>query len=122
MREAAATDAQTALDWGTRDAAIVMGMEADIGSLEVGKKADMFVLSRNSAKVVPAHDPVTTLVYSSGQENVTLTMVDGRILMRDKKIQHLDEADILQRCQRAALDLADRCGSNRRVIRHWRQR
>jgi len=118
--DAAVINAQTVLDWATRDAAIVMGMEADIGSLEVGKKADMFVLSRNSAKIIPTHDPLTTLVYSSGQENVTLTMANGNILMRDKVIQHLDESDILLRCQAAALDLADRCGSNHKVTRHWR--
>ena len=120
MRDASVIDAQTVLDWATRDAAVVMGMADQIGSLEAGKKADMFVLSLNSAKSVPAHDPITTLVYSSGQENVTLTMVGGRILMRDKVIQHLDEADILRRCQTAAHALADRCGSNQKVTRHWR--
>jgi 5-methylthioadenosine/S-adenosylhomocysteine deaminase len=120
MRDASVIDAQTVLDWATRDAAVVVGMENKIGSLEVGKKADMFVLSLNTAKIVPAHDPITTLVYSSGQENVTLTMADGRILMRERVIQHWDEADILQRCQKAALDLADRCGSNRKLSRRWR--
>ncbi len=118
--DAAVIDAQTVLDWATRDAAIVMGMSDKIGSLETGKKADMFVLSRNSAKIVPAHDPVSTLVYSSGQENVSLTMVDGHILMRDNQIQHLDEGDILQRSQTTALDLANRCQSNQKVTRHWR--
>lgn len=121
-RDASVIDAQTVLDWATREAAKVVGLSQDIGSLEVGKKADMFVLAPNSAKIVPAHDPVTTLVYSSGQENVTTTIVGGKVLMKDRVIQHLDEPEILWRCQAAALDLADRCGSNRKVTRSWRPR
>lgn len=118
-KDASVVDAQTALDWATCQAAKVMGLSNDIGSLEVGKQADMFVLALNSAKIVPAHDPVATLVYSSGEENVVATIAGGKIAMKDKIIQHLDEADILRQCQMAALTLADRCGSNRKVKRHW---
>lgn len=118
--DASVIDAQTVLDWATREGAKIMGMAADIGTLEVGKKADMFVLSLNSAKIVPAHDPITSLVYSSGEENVTTTIANGKILMKDKIVQILDEPDILKRCQAAAQKLADRCGSNRKLNRHWR--
>jgi 5-methylthioadenosine/S-adenosylhomocysteine deaminase len=119
-RDASVLDAQTILDWATRNAAAVLGLSDEIGSLEVGKKADLFVLTPNSAKIVPVHDPVTTLVYSAGEENVTTTIADGQILMKDRVIQHLDEAEILRQCQTAALNLADRCGSNRRLTRPWR--
>ncbi len=118
--DASIIDAQTVLDWATLGGARILGLGDQIGSLEPDKKADLFVLSLNSAKIVPAHDPVTTLVYSAGEENVTLTMASGRILMRDRVIQHIDEADVLRRCQQAALALADRCGSNRRLTRQWR--
>lgn len=120
-KDASVVDAQMALDWATRNAAKVMGLENEIGSLEVGKQADMFVLALNSAKIVPGHDPVATLVYSAGEENVVATIAGGRLLMRDGAIQHLDEADILRQCQAAALKLADRCGSNRKVKRHWQR-
>jgi 5-methylthioadenosine/S-adenosylhomocysteine deaminase len=119
-RDASVLDAQTILDWATRNAAAVLGLSDEIGSLEVGKKADLFVLTPNSAKIVPVHDPVTTLVYSAGEENVTATIADGKILMKDRVIRHLNEAEILRQCQTAALNLADRCGSNRRLIRPWR--
>ncbi|MBX7234075.1 MAG: amidohydrolase [Caldilineales bacterium] len=119
-QDASVIDAQTVLDWATLGGARILGMEDQIGSLEAGKKADLFVLSRNSAKIVPAHDPVTTLVYSAGEENVTMTIADGRVLMRDRVIQHLDEADILRRTQTAALALAARSGANRRLRRFWR--
>ncbi len=119
-KDASVVDAQMALDWATCEAAKVMGLSDDIGSLEVGKKADMFVLSPNSAKIVPVHDPVATLVYSSGEENVVTTIASGKILMKDRIIQHIDETDILQQCQAAAINLADKCGSNRKLKRHWR--
>lgn len=118
-QDAAVIDAQTVLDWATLGGARILGLEAEIGSLEAGKKADLFVLSLNSAKIVPAHDPVTTLVYSAGEENVTMTIADGRILMRDRVIRHLDEADVLRRTQAAAVALATRSGANRRLRRAW---
>lgn len=119
-KDASVVDAQTVLDWATCEAAKVMGLSDEIGSLEVGKKADMFVLAPNSAKIVPVHDPVATLVYSSGEENVVATIAGGKIVMKDRIMQHMDEANILQQCQAAALNLADRCGSNRKLKRHWR--
>ncbi len=119
-QDAGVIDAQTVLDWATLGGARILGLEDQIGSLEAGKKADLFVLSLNSAKIVPAHDPVTTLVYSAGEENVTMTIADGRILMRDRVIQHIDEPDILRRTQAASIALAGRSGANHRLRRLWR--
>lgn len=119
-QDASVIDAQTVLDWATLCGARILGLEDQIGSLEAGKKADLFVLSLNSAKIVPAHDPVTTLVYSAGEENVTMTIADGRILMRDQVIQHIDEPDILRRTQAVAAALVARSGANRRLRRFWR--
>jgi len=118
-QDASAIDAQTVLDWATLGGAAVLGMSDEIGSLEVGKKADFFVLALNSPKIVPAHDPVTTLVYSAGEENVAHTVAGGRVLLRDGVIQHLDEAAILAECQEMASALATRCGSNRKLSRSW---
>lgn len=119
-QDASVIDAQTVLDWATLGGAKILGLEDQIGSLEPGKKADLFVLSLNSAKIVPAHDPVATLVYSAGEENITMTIANGRVLMRDRVIRHLDEPDILRCTQTAAVALAVRCGSNQRLPRVWR--
>ncbi len=119
-RDAAVVDAQTVLDWATREAAKTIGLSQEIGSLEVGKKADLFVLAANSAKITPVHDPVATLIYSSGEENVVTTIAAGKILMRDRVILHHNEAAILRQCQAAATNLADRCGSNQKLKRAWR--
>lgn len=119
-RDASVIDAQQVLDWATLGGARTLGLENEIGSLEAGKRADLFVVAPNSAKVVPVHDPVATLVYSCGEENVVMTIADGKILMRDRVIQHLDEPEIIRRCQEVGLALAARCGSNAKVRRSWK--
>jgi 5-methylthioadenosine/S-adenosylhomocysteine deaminase len=119
-RDASVIDAQQVLDWATRGGARAVGLEKEIGSLEAGKCADLFVVAPNTPKVVPIHDPVATLVYSCGEENVVMTVVDGKILMRDRVVQHLDENETVQRCQQVGLELAERCGSNSRVRRSWK--
>lgn len=118
-KDASVVDAQTVLDWATLGGAKALGLEKEIGSLETGKRADLFVIAPNTPKVVPIHDPVASLVYSCGQENVVMTVADGKILMKDGVIQHIDEAGVIARCQQTALALADRCGSNTKVKRSW---
>jgi 5-methylthioadenosine/S-adenosylhomocysteine deaminase len=119
-RDPSVIDAQLVLDWATLGGARVLGLEHKIGSLEVGKQADLFVVAPNTSKVVPIHDPVATLVYSCGEENVVMTIVGGNILMKDRTILHLDEKDIIARCQQVGMALAERCGSNSKVRRSWK--
>ncbi len=69
-------------------------------------------MAARSPKIVPAHDPVASLVYSAGQGDVTMTIADGKVLMRDGVLLRVDEREVLTRCQTAAQQLADRCGSN----------
>ncbi|RPI88269.1 MAG: amidohydrolase [Chloroflexi bacterium] len=119
-RDASVVDAQQILDWATRGGARVLGLEDEIGSLEPGKRADLFVVAPNTSKVVPIHDPVASLVYSCGEENVVMTIADGKILMRDRIIQHIDEPETIRRCQQMGVALAERCGSNSKVKRSWK--
>ena len=51
-----------------------------IGSLEVGKQADLIIYNPKTAKSVPAADPVSTLVYSSGENNIETVVVAGKVL------------------------------------------
>ncbi len=68
--------------------------EAEIGSLEVGKKADIVLLDRRAWGFIPLNDPLRQLAYSVTSEAVTHSIVDGRVLMRDRVITVLDEAAI----------------------------
>jgi 5-methylthioadenosine/S-adenosylhomocysteine deaminase len=88
--------AQTALDLATIGGARAMGMDKQIGSLEPGKRADVIVVSMSAARQTPMYDPISHLVYVTHGDDVETTIVNGRVLMRNRKLLTLDEAAILR--------------------------
>ncbi len=121
-QDASVATAQHALDWATRGGAAALGMADRVGSLEVGKAADFFLLNPFTPKAMPVHDPIATLVYSAGQANVDTVVVAGRVLLAGGVFQHLDEAALLQEAQAAAQAAARRAGTER-LLEHrarWR--
>ena len=95
--------AHTALEMATIGGARVLGMEKDIGSLEPGKRADLLVVGMRQARQTPLYDPISHLVYVTRGDDVETTIVNGRILMRDKRVLTLDEPSVLK----AARAMAD---------------
>src|SRR5918994_835434 len=87
--------AATALEMATIQGARALGLEKQIGSLETGKRADLVVVSTSSARMTPIYDPVSHLVYTARGEDVRTVMVNGRVLMRDRKMLTLDESAVL---------------------------
>ncbi len=75
--------------------ASVLGLHASIGSLEPGKQADVIVIDTNHARLTPLYDPVSQLVYAVHGDDVKTTIVDGRVLMRDRHVPTLDEPAVL---------------------------
>lgn len=113
--------AEKVLELATIDGARALGLDGLTGSLEVGKQADLFVFNPlASAKSVPMHHPVSTLVYSAGQASVELVMVDGRIVLKDGRVTALDEESFLARAQATAFALARRAGTSALAKRPWR--
>ena len=90
-----AIPAATALEMATIGGARALGLHGQVGSLEGGKRADLVVVSMASARQTPLYDPVSHLVYVSRGDDVRTVMVNGRILMRDRKMLTLDEAAVL---------------------------
>lgn len=84
----------------------------DLGRLGPGQRADLFLFDPRHPKSVPLHDPVSTLVYSGGESNVVTTVAAGRVVLEDGRITTVDEADLLDRAQRAATALARRAGTD----------
>ena len=87
--------AGVALEMATIDGARALGMEQQIGSLEPGKRADLLVVSMASARQTPMYDPVSQIVYVTRGDDVKTTIVNGRILMRDRHVLTLDEPQVL---------------------------
>src|ERR1700681_263133 len=102
--------AQQALEMATIGGARAVGMEAEIGSIEVGKKADLAVVDLRDAVISPVHAPVSPLVYSALGHETALVVIDGRIVMRDRKVLSVDERAVRQRAQSAAESLTRRAG------------
>ena len=109
-QDAAVMSAPEVLEMATLGGARCIGREKDLGSLEVGKKADFFLFNPKTARAVPMADPIATLVYSATEENIDTTVVGGRVLMQNRRITTVDEAAVLDECQAAAAALREETG------------
>jgi 5-methylthioadenosine/S-adenosylhomocysteine deaminase len=96
------------LRMGTIDGARALGLADEIGSLEVGKRADVIVVDLNRLHATPETDIVSSLVYSAQASDVRTTIVDGRILMRDGEVTTLSEPDVIVEANREAKALSRR--------------
>jgi 5-methylthioadenosine/S-adenosylhomocysteine deaminase len=120
-RDPAIFTAPDALRLATTGGAACMGRD-DYGSLEPGKRADLFVFDPRHAKSIPVHDPVSTLVYSSGQSNVRTTIVGGKVVLDDGRIVGVNEAAILSEAQSLAEHLSETAGTRARLAGRWAKR
>ena len=89
--------APTALEMATIGGARVIGQQATLGSLEAGKLADLIVVRMDQPRQTPMYDPVSHLVYATRGDDVETTIVNGKVLMRDRKVLTLDEAQVAGR-------------------------
>jgi 5-methylthioadenosine/S-adenosylhomocysteine deaminase len=92
----------------TREGARALGLEEEIGSIEVGKRADLIVVDRDRPHLLPGDDPFSTLVYAARPTDVRTTVVDGAILVNDFELVSLDAAAVAARARDEARKLAGR--------------
>jgi 5-methylthioadenosine/S-adenosylhomocysteine deaminase len=90
-----AVGAEQAVRMATIEGARALGLGDHLGSLEVGKRADLVVLDLNAPHLRPLHDPWSTLAYAAHSADVRDTVVDGRVLMRNRTLGTLDEEAVL---------------------------
>jgi 5-methylthioadenosine/S-adenosylhomocysteine deaminase len=91
-----AVSARTALEMATIRGARALGLESRIGSLETGKRADVILVDVSGARQTPIYDPVSHLVYVARGGDVRTTIVNGRVLMKDRRMSTLNEADVIR--------------------------
>jgi 5-methylthioadenosine/S-adenosylhomocysteine deaminase len=94
--------ARRALEMATIGGARALGLDKQVGSLESGKRADLILVSTNRARLTPLYDPVSHLVYVARGDDVQTVMVNGRLLMRDRKMLTLDEPAVLAEAEKFA--------------------
>jgi 5-methylthioadenosine/S-adenosylhomocysteine deaminase len=87
------------LEMATNGGARALGMEREIGSIRVGRKADLIIVDLKKPNTSPTYDPVANLVYSATPENITTVIIDGRAVMEDGEIALVDERSALRRLE-----------------------
>ncbi|MBT9300628.1 TRZ/ATZ family hydrolase [Pseudomonas sp. TAE6080] len=91
---ASALDAHRALRMATLNGARAMGLEAEIGSLEVGKAADIVAFDLSGLAQQPIYDPVSQLIYATGRDCVKHLWVGGKLLLDDRQLTRMDEQQL----------------------------
>jgi 5-methylthioadenosine/S-adenosylhomocysteine deaminase len=94
-----ALGAKSVVEMATIEGAKALHMEKEIGSLEVGKKADIILISLNEPNAVPMYDEYAQLAYALKASDVETVVIGGRIVMRDKKLLTLSEPEILAKAR-----------------------
>ena len=80
----------------TVEAAALLGMEKEIGSLEVGKKADIILVDLSQPHLIPFEDPANMIAFYVRGNDVDTVIVDGVVLMEGRSVITVDEADVLE--------------------------
>ena len=102
--------ARDVLWMATRAGARTLGLEDQIGSLEVGKRADVIVVDRDRPHLAPGPDPYSTLVYAVRGSDVRTTIVDGELLVDEFAPVRVDRHEVAVGARAAARELAARAG------------
>lgn len=92
---ASACTARQAIEMATINGARALGLADQIGSIEVGKKADLIALDLSSLNTQPLYDPVTQIVYAASSRQVSHVWIDGRAQLRDFEFCHLDSDELI---------------------------
>ena len=100
--------ADEAIAMGTIKGAEALGIDDEVGSIEVGKKADIILIDTNCANMVPDSTNLSSnIIYSANGSNVDTTICNGKILMENKKLVVLDEQEIYEKARKAIKELKE---------------
>ena len=97
-----ALPASQTLALATRGSAAVLGLEQEVGSLMPGRKADLIVIDLNQPHLTPLYDPYSHLVYAAGGADVQTVLVNGRLLVQDRRVLAFDLEETLAKARELA--------------------
>jgi 5-methylthioadenosine/S-adenosylhomocysteine deaminase len=96
------------LEMATKNGARAIGRQKMLGSIEPGKKADMVVVELKRPSVNPISNPLSLLVYAASGEDVRDVMIDGKFVVRNKKVLTMDEEEVLKNANKHFNRLLDK--------------
>ncbi len=98
-------DAETVLRMATINGATALGLGEITGSLEPGKKADIIVVDTKKPHLTPLYNPYSHMVYSARGSDVRHSLIDGRLVMEDRRLLTLDLDSVMDRAREKARDV-----------------
>jgi len=101
------------LEMVTIDAARALGLEKELGSLEPGKKADLILIDMFKPHLVPANMPVHRVAYFANGNDVDTVIVNGEVLMENRQVKTVNEAEVLRLAQKAIKNAIQRTNLHR---------
>jgi 5-methylthioadenosine/S-adenosylhomocysteine deaminase len=101
-----ALEARKVVTLATKGGAQAIGLGKEIGSLEIGKRADVLILDTDKPHLTPMYDPASHLVYSVNGSDVRDVIVDGRVVVKDRKMLTLDSNAFMERLKDLARHIA----------------
>jgi 5-methylthioadenosine/S-adenosylhomocysteine deaminase len=108
-RGADALPARRVLRMATIDGARALGLDAEIGSLEAGKRADITIINLDNVHMTPRpSDPISTVVYAAQSSDVRTVLIDGQTVMRDRQLLTMNEREVLDEAERESALLLER--------------
>lgn len=90
------------LKMATIEGAKVLGMEDEIGTIEPGKKADIIFIKTDRIHLCPDNDVCSNIVYSANGSDVDTVMIDGKIIMQNRKMINIDEKEVIKQVKKIA--------------------
>jgi len=97
--------AKQVFEMATINGAKALGMDKELGTIEVGKKADLTLLNFNKTHLTPYRHPLSHLVYSAQGSDVDTVICNGQILMQHRQLLTMNEPEVIQQAEEAAKDL-----------------
>lgn len=119
LRDPKVLPAETMIEMATIRGAKAVGLEDQIGSLEVGKKADFIAVKMKNLHQLPVYDPVSTIVHATNARDVNHVVVDGKVLVHDGCLVSLDEDEVIHEALTAGRNVLERAGLANKIHSRW---
>ena len=98
-------DASTVLRMATIEGAKALGMSDMVGSLEFGKKADIIIVDTKKPHLTPLYNPISHLVYAAKGNDVSHSIINGRLVMEERRLLTLDFSEIMEKVREKSKDV-----------------
>jgi probable dihydroxyacetone kinase regulator len=111
--------AETVLEMATINGAKALGLEKEIGSLEVGKKADFIIINTRQPHLVPSPNPISTIVYAAKGSDVEHVVIDGKTIVDKEQVLTLDEDAVLASARDLSQKIYAKAGLDGKIKSSW---